>query len=205
MDEFLMPGIAPEKLRVWDEYVPIIKQGRDTRVYLADHIEAPSAYNETCFLLDNAIKYDNIAFHVNNGGGYVDSGVMLIDAVERTKATTIAKLSGTVASIATVFVLACDKIEIADHTSFMIHNYSGGVQGKGGEMKSQMEFMSAELAITFRKVYAGFLTPDEIEAVIDDKDMWLNKTEVLARWDARKRKDAEGLEEIAAERKARMK
>jgi len=205
MDEFILPGMTPEKFRVWEEYVPIIRGHHEATIYLCDHIEAPGVYNETCHLLDSAVKYDTTRFYVNNGGGYVDSGFMLCDAVKRSQSTTIAMLSGTVASIATVFALACDKLEVADYTQFLIHNYSGGIQGKGGEMKTEMEFKARELADAFRGIYAGFLTPDEIEFVITDNDIWLNKSEILARWNCRKRKDAEGLEVLSAERKARLK
>ena len=38
-------------------------------------------------------------------------------------------------------------------------------------------------------------------SIIDDKDVWLNKSEIVARWDARKRGDTELLSEIAAAKK----
>ena len=191
--------------REWDEYVPIIRVGRNIDIYLSEAIEAPAMYNEMCHTIRNADRYDTINIYVNNGGGYVDSGLMLTDVLKDTRANTIAHLSGTVASIATVITLSCKNLVVADFTSFMIHNYSGGVRGKGGEMKLQMDFMARELAITFRAVYAGFLTPDEIEDVIDDRDLWLNKTEVEARWKARKDKDLDELEIISQARKEALK
>ena len=156
MEELFMPMGGKPKHSVWDEYVPILTSGRHTDIYLTDSIEAPSEYNKLCSILENAYKGDTITLHINNGGGYVDSGFMIIDAIKSSKAVVTAKLSGTVASIATIITLSCDKIIVAEHLSWLSHNYSAGIQGKGGEMKLQMEFMSKELSSTFRDLTEVF-------------------------------------------------
>jgi len=203
MEEIMMPMAGPAKHSVWDNYVPILQRDRHTDVYLSDTIEGPQEYNHLCHILYSAHKGDTIALHINNGGGYVDAGFMIIDAIKASKAVVTAKLTGTVGSISTMITLACDELEMADNTGWLSHNYSGGVQGKGGEMKAQMEFMAAELAATFTSIHTGFFTDDEISNIIDDKDMWMNKTEVVGRWNARKKKDLKALKEIEATRKAK--
>ena len=203
MEELLGAGSEPVKHTVWDNYVPILTSGRHTDIYLTDQIEAPSEYNQTCHILNNAYKGDTVALTINNGGGYVDSGFMIVNALKRSKAVTTARLSGTVASVSTVITLSCDKVEVDDYVQFMIHNYSGGASGKGHEMKAQMEFTDKQLNIAFREIYGGFLTPSEMESVIDGTDIWMGKEELLARLAARKSKDTEALEAIAAERKAK--
>jgi ATP-dependent protease ClpP protease subunit len=192
-----------QKTSVWDDYVPIVKAGQHTDVYLTAGIEAPEDYNQLCYILERSFTSETITLHINNGGGYIDSGFMIIDALKKSAATVTAKLTGTVASAATIIALACDKVEIADHTAFMIHNYSGGVQGKGNEMKAQMDFTHAGLQAAFKDIYGGFLTEDEMENVIADRDMWLTKREVEKRWKARGNKDKKGLEILAAERKGK--
>lgn len=114
---------------VWSNYVPIIQEKNSTTVYITDSIEAPSEYNEVCHLLSAASPAEVFTFIINTPGGYIDSAVMLIDAIKNSKAHTVAKITGTVASAGTIITLACDDIEIADHTAFMIHNYSGAVIG----------------------------------------------------------------------------
>ena len=202
MEEIFGPS-TNEKHSVWDDYVPIITSGRDTTVYLTDSIEMPSMYNKTCHIIDNAYKGDSIALKINNGGGYVDSGFMMLNSIKRSKGTITGKLSGTVASVSTIIALSCHKLEVDDYVQFMVHNYSGGAQGKGHEMKAQMEFTDAQLNQAFSEVYGGFLTPHEMELVIAGKDIWMGKDELLARIDARKKGDSERLEEIAAERKGK--
>ncbi len=203
MDELIIGGAAPQKHSVWDNYVPILQTARHTDIYLTDQIEAPSEYNQTCHILRKALDGDAVTFNINNGGGYVDSGFMMVDAIRRSKATTTASLSGTVASVSTILSLSCDEIILADYTQFMIHNYSGGAQGKGHEMKAQMDFTDAQLNMAFTEIYGGFLTEHEMELVIAGKDLWMGKDEVLARWNARKTGDTAALTAIEAARKAK--
>ena len=201
--EFTIPGGEPVKHSIWDNYVPILQADRHTDAYLTDNIDAPSEYNQLCHILNSAYKGDTITLHINNGGGYVDSGFMLIDAIKHTKAKVTAKLSGTVASVATIISLACAEIEVADYVQFMIHNYSGGASGKGHEMKAQMDFTDAELNKAFSEIYGGFLTDHEMELVIAGKDMWMGKDELLNRYKARKDGDSDALAAIEATRKAK--
>lgn len=135
--------LAKKGTSVWDDYVPIVKSGQHTDVFLTDSIDAPAEYNKLCYDLAQAFPSESMKLYINNGGGYIDSGFMIIDAIKHSKAKITAKLSGTVASAATIIALACDEIEVSPHTSFMIHNYSGGAQGKGHEMKAQMDFTDA--------------------------------------------------------------
>lgn len=203
MEELIIGGSIPQKHSVWDNYVPILQSARHTDIYLTDQIEAPSEYNQTCHILSKAFKGDTLTFHINNGGGYVDSGFMMVSAIKASKAKVTARLSGTVASVSTILSLSCDDIEIADYTNFMIHNYSGGAHGKGHEMKAQMDFTDAQLNIAFAEIYGGFLTEHEMELVIAGKDLWMGKDEVLARWKACKTGDTAALIEIEAARKGK--
>lgn len=171
----------PADSSVWDNYVPIITEKNHTMAYVTDEIGEPSLYNELCFKLKTASAAEVFTLHINTPGGIIDSAVMLIDAIKSSKAKVVADISGTVASAGTIIALACDDVRVADHTSFMIHNYSGGMVGKGHEMKARQEFVDASLNASFRVFYSNFLTEDEMEDVIDGKDMWMGKDEVLAR------------------------
>lgn len=174
---------ATPKTTVFDNYVPMITNKHTTTVYLTDVIEAPSLYNELCYKLDNASPAEEFFIYINTPGGILDAAIMLVSSIKNTAANTTARLSGTVASAGTIIALACKNVEIADHTAFMIHNYSGGLFGKGHELKAHQEFVDANLNKSFSSFYEGFLTPAEIKRVIDGKDYWMNKDEVLSRLD----------------------
>lgn len=174
---------ATPKTTVFDNYVPMITNKHTTTVYLTDVIEAPSLYNELCYKLDNASPAEEFFIYINTPGGILDAAIMVVSCIKNTAANTTARLSGTVASAGTIIALACRNVEIADHTAFMIHNYSGGLFGKGHELKAHQEFVDANLNKSFSSFYEGFLTPAEIKRVIDGKDYWMNKDEVLSRLD----------------------
>lgn len=167
---------------VWSNYVPIISDKNHTTVYLTDTIDSPNYYNELCFKLKSASPAEVFTLVINTPGGILDSAMMIVDALKTTKAKTIAQISGTVASAGTIITLACSEVIIADHTAFMIHNYSGGLVGKGHELKAHQEFVDANLNKSFTSLYGGFLTPTEIKKVIDGKDYWMDKDEVLTRF-----------------------
>ncbi len=173
--------LGGSKSSVWDDYVPIISEKNHTKVFLADAIEEPANYNELCYKLKTASPAEVFTLYINTPGGLISSATMVIDAIKTSKAKVIAEISGTVASAGTIITLACDEVIVADHTEFMIHNYSAGIQGKGHEMKARQEFMDKSLNQAFKTFYAGFLSDDEMEAVIDGKDLWMGKDEVVSR------------------------
>lgn len=177
--------LNPSSSNVWDNYVPIISDKNHTTAYLTNTIEEPSEYNELCFKLKSASPAEIFTLVINTPGGILDSALMLVDAIKTSKAKVIAQISGTVASAGTIITLACDEVEVAPHTAFMIHNYSGGLVGKGHELKAHQEFVDANLNNSFTALYKGFLTPSEIKKVIDGKDYWMNRDEVLERLSAR--------------------
>ena len=169
------------KYTVWDSMVPIISEKNFTRVYLTDEIGEPSLYNELCYKLKTASKAEVFTIYLNTPGGMIDSAMMIIEAINTSKAKVIAEISGTVASAGTIITLACDDVVVADHTAFMIHNYSGGMVGKGHEMKARQGFIDKALNEAFTSFYNGFLSPTEITEVIEGKDLWMGKDEVVAR------------------------
>ena len=85
-----------------------------------------------------------------------------------------------------MIAMYCDDLVVADGVNFMVHNYSSGIVGKGHEIKAQQAFVDAEINRQYHAMYTGFLTPAEIKAVINGKDMWMGRDEVLRRWEQRK-------------------
>ena len=181
IQELIQSSKAP--LRIWDIYVPIVTSKNVSHVYITEPIDEPSYYNELCFLLDNATEQDTINIHINTPGGIIDSAVMIINSIKNSKANVVGHLAGTVASAGTMIALSCNSLKVANHTTFMIHNYSSsGGRGKGHELKAMQAFVDANLNSTFTATYGGFLTPKEIREVIDGKDLWMGKDEVLSRF-----------------------
>lgn len=181
VDQFQLPK---DTTRVWDLLVPIVTKGQISDVYITEDISSPSDYAELCYLLASAESTQTFNFHINCLGGVIDSALMIINAIENSKAESVAYVYGTVASAATMIALACDELVVNDYTSFMIHNYSSQAEGgsKGGELKARQKHTDASLQDVFEKCYKHFLTSQEVVDVIDDKDIWLMPEEVKRRW-----------------------
>ena len=94
-------------------------------------------------------------------------------------------VTGTVASAGTLIAMACSSLAVSPHVSFMIHNYSGGMAGKGHEMKARQKFTDDHLNEAFTSFYSGFLSKDEMEKVIEGTDIWMTTPEVNTRWEQR--------------------
>ena len=179
MFDFELPK---EVTRIWDLYVPYVKSTDQLDVYLNTGIDEPSYYSEICYILSTLTEDETVYFHINTPGGILDSAFQLVDAIKGCRATTIAKLTGTVASAGTIIALSCDKLIVAEHTSFMIHNYSAGAYGKGNELKARQEHIDKSTNHAFKEFYSGFLTDKEVKEVINGKDIWLTADEVRMRW-----------------------
>ena len=187
MDIFEIPSGKSEELdSVWDKHIPIVKNGRETDVYITSEIVDPIEYNELCHVLRGASSKEVVKLHINTPGGRLDSATMIIDAVNQSDAYIIGVLSGTVASAGTMIAMVCDELECSSYLEFMIHYFSGGTAGKGNEMKSHSSFINKHMPMVFKKVYAGLLTDSEIDDVIEGKDIWLNGDEVIERFESNK-------------------
>jgi len=176
--------LARDVTRVWDLDVPVVNdvQNKNIKVYLTGAIEEPYTYNEMCYLLDTADEDTTVDIYLNTPGGIIDSAFMIANSISRSKAKVIAHLSGTVASAGTLISMACDELDLTPHLSFMIHNYSGGMAGKGHEMKARQKFTDDHLNEAFKSFYSGFLSEEEMDKVIEGTDLWMGTEEVTERW-----------------------
>lgn len=180
----ILKGLDDKSSNPFDDYVPIIqsRDGRQTTIYLTEEISVPSEYNKACLTLESAVEGDKITIKINNGGGAVSSAFQIIDAMKRSKAHIRVEISGYACSAATIISMFAHELYVADFTSFMVHNYSTGMVGKGHELKAYQEHTDRELNAAFRTIYRGFLSDKEMSSVIAGTDIWMGKDEVLTRW-----------------------
>jgi len=179
--------LAKDVTRIWDLDVPVVNdvENKSIKIYLTGAIEEPYTYNEMCYLLDTATKDTVVDIYLNTPGGIIDSAFMIANSISNCKGKVVGHLSGTVASAGTLISMACDELKLTPHLSFMIHNYSGGMAGKGHEMKARQKFTDDHLNEAFKSFYSGFLSEDEMDKVIEGTDLWMSTEEVTERWDNR--------------------
>lgn len=187
MSDTIQFELPRDATRVWDLDVPVVNDtaSKNIKVYLTGAIDEPFNYNEMCYLLTTADENTTVDLYLNTPGGIIDSAFMIANAIQTSKAKVTAHLSGTVASAGTLITMACDDVVLTPHLSFMIHNYSGGMAGKGHEMKARQKFTDDHLNEAFKSFYTGFLSDEEMDKVIEGTDLWMSTKEVQTRWDAR--------------------
>ena len=160
-------------------------QGRILDFYVLGEIESPDEYAEWFDMIRNCGQNDIVRIHFNSQGGDLFTAIQFMRVLRECQGMTIASAEGACMSAATLIFLSCDSFEVSAHTSFMIHNYSGGTFGKGGEMMDQLTFESKWAETLFNDAYTDFLTPSEITSVLKGQDMWMSADQVIERLNTR--------------------
>lgn len=84
-------------------------------------------------------------------------------------------------SAATMIFLQGHSMQITPFSLFMLHNYSGGAFGKGGELYDNIMFERTWSKEFLHEVYKDFLTSNEIESFLENKDIWMGHKEAETR------------------------
>jgi len=149
--------------------------------YLDGTIDTANLYTEWFDDIRKASDVDTIIIHINSYGGDLDTTVQMMRALQETSATVVCSIEGACMSAATMIFLVADTYEVSPHSTFMIHNFSAGYAGKGGSIYSQAHYQKEWFAKLVKETYIGFLSEDEINSILDDKDIWLQMNEVVSR------------------------
>lgn len=156
-------------------------------VALDEDIKGPDYYRNIVAVLDQAGEDDVIEFFINSPGGRLDGLLSLLDGLERTSATTIARISGVCASAASIFALKCDIVELGNYANMLCHTVRFGVAGKGSDVESQTVFTIKQTRKLLTEAYKNFLTDDEIEQVIQGRELYLDADEIVERLENREK------------------
>jgi len=154
--------------------------------YLSGEVEPAEEYIEWFDTIRNANPVDIIKIHINSYGGDLFTAIQLIRCISESEATVICSVEGACMSAATMIFLCADGFEVSDHSMFMFHNYSGGTIGKGGEMYDNIMHERKWSEKLLRGIYSDFLTSEEIESILNNKDIWMDGEEVIKRLSALK-------------------
>jgi len=122
-------------------------------------------------------KLKAINLFVNSPGGGVFAGLTIYNIINRLEATVTAYIDGLAASIASVVVMAADKIIMPKNALMMIHNPWGCACGSAADMRKEAEILDrAKLSIL--STYAGKTKKPESElSRMMDEETWMTGTE----------------------------
>jgi len=155
-------------------------RGHVYEFYLGE-IEEASKYTTWFNAIRNASEDDLVKIYINSTGGDMMTALQFLRVLGDTEAQVVCSVEGACMSAATIIFLAGDVLEVTPNSLFMLHNYSGGTYGKGGEQHAQISFERAWSEKLFRGVYKDFMSAEEITSMLDGKDFWFSSEEVLER------------------------
>jgi ATP-dependent protease ClpP protease subunit len=164
--------------------------------YLSGPVLDPEEYIDWFDTIRNASSVDTVRLYINSPGGDLYTTLQFLRVMSDTEATVVTSVEGACMSAATMIFLHGHAQEVTPHSLFMFHNYSAGTFGKGGEMYDQLQFERRWSENFMREVYKGFLTEDEIQSMLHNKDIWMDSDEVVKRLTAlQKTREAEAASE----------
>ena len=155
--------------------------GQVHEFYLSGEIESSDQYIEWFDCIRHASEQDFVKLYINSPGGDLFTAIQFMRILAETNATVCCSVEGACMSASTMIFLCGDQFEVTPHSMFMFHNYSGGAFGKGGEMIDQLQHERKWSENLLREIYENFLTEIEITSILDNRDIWMDGTEVIKR------------------------
>lgn len=159
----------------------VTPNGRKYEFYLSGEITEADNYVDWFNQIRNTNENDLIVININSSGGSLFTAIQLMSVLEDSNAKKLINVEGACMSAATLILLCGDAYSISPFALFMFHDYSGGVVGKGGEMKNQIDSQRKWSECIYRDVYEDFLTNEEIEGILKGTDLWLHSDDVMKR------------------------
>jgi len=128
---------------------------------------------------------DTIVIHVSSNGGSIDEGIQVMKHITtnftKENITTILDPHGY--SMGSFMFLIGNQRIVSQESSIMLHNYSMGAFGKGGEIKDYVDFTDVRFSKLAHKVYveAGYLTQEEFDKYKLGKEWWFDCEDMATR------------------------
>lgn len=150
-------------------------------IYLSDVVIEPSAYDSLCALLRSLSANDAVTLFINSPGGNLASGMAIIQAMADCEAHITTVLHPRGYSMGALLFLAGDTKVVPPNCQLMLHHYSSALHGKGNEQVAEVNASVAWYASIVKDLCAGFLSEDELSAMLQGKDFWMQSEEIAHR------------------------
>lgn len=149
--------------------------------YISKPIGAPDEYTEMIHRMTVSGPQDVIFIHLNTPGGQLNTGVALINAMQNSQAKIVTVLEGEAYSLGSLIFLAGDEMVVNENCLMMVHNFNGGLIGKGNEMVSELEASIKWFAVLAKDIYVPFLSEEELARIVRGEDFWMQTAEIRSR------------------------
>ena len=144
-------------------------------------IEDADYYSHFCDVLMTATEEDNITIYFATPGGMQDTAIAIINMMSMCQAPIHGVLLSDASSAGSLLFLECDTHEVGRFVTMLCHQVSYGIGGSQHEIKSHVEHYGKIDDSLTKEIYEGFLTEDEIDAVLRGHQMYLGTEEIMER------------------------
>ena len=178
------------------------KVKNDDKVLLYGPFESAFDFAEAIETLSRCEAGDTVTLYLSSPGGCISSVDALLHAIKSAQDNGVivhCVATGLCASAATFVLLECTSFELSDGFHALIHNGSLGEGGAYNQFRAATEFYLRYMEQRLRAVYESFLTEQELDAVMDGKDIWLSPEEWVERYEHRNAVMAERLQQETEE------
>lgn len=144
-------------------------------INIDDAISHVSQFQTAVQVLGMAKEEDEVEIHLSCcDGGSVDAGDTFLHAMKKCQAHIRIVATGGVHSMGTHILMNADEFELSEGFNALIHGGSNGAWGTVAEYTTKSKFDMDFRTKQFRDAYEGFLSPAEIDEVLEGKDIWLD-------------------------------
>lgn len=155
------------------------------KIKLFGPIEDTTQFNSAIEVFERASADDKVLIHLSTPGGSCDAADTFIHAMRNCEAPIHVVASGTVASAGTLILLNAPSFSLSENFVALFHNGSWGTWGKHNEAVAHSAFVAKYMEKLARTTYAGFFDEQELQALLDGKDFWMEGEEFLKRYEKR--------------------
>lgn len=123
----------------------------------------------------------DVTVRINSGGGYVDDGIAIYNALYAHKGKVTVQVDAIAASAASVIAMAGEERVMRKGALMMIHDPSGGIWGTAADMERFAKIMEKQ-AGNLASIYADVTGEDADDIRADMKtELWLTADEAVER------------------------
>lgn len=154
-------------------------------IAIDEGIREPKYYRAVAEEITNLGAHDTVQLRINSPGGRLDGLVVLLNAIENTEADIVAYLDGECHSAASILALHCPNVIISPYASMMVHHVSYGTSGKDSDIANMVAHTSAYCKELIVDTYKYFLSDQEIQDVLNGREIWLRANDIKERLERR--------------------
>jgi len=167
---------------------PRVQMVRDFPIFVHESIESPTDVVPIVDTLRQLEEGDNVTMYVSGVGGCVSSVDLLIHEMQSAQARGVSihcVCTGLLASAFSFIPLYADSFELSEGFHALLHAGSAGMSGTIPEFKASSAFTIKYMESRLRSVYKHFLSEKELDDMLEGKDLWLDASAWIDRFQKR--------------------